>query len=89
MIIELYMADFQILQTNHKLFILFYVFYAMCDICFALVTFLSARHIHVNSLQIARLGIHASSKIIKIYVVLWIFLAFTTISSATLAYLSY
>ena len=50
MIIELYMADFQILQTNHKLFILFYVFYAMCDICFALVTFLSARHIHVNSL---------------------------------------
>ena len=48
------------------------------------MTLLAARHIHINSKQVERLGIHARSTVMKLYVIFWISLALCTLGATTL-----
>ena len=61
-----------------------YIFSELSAVLIALVTLFAARHIHVNSKQIERLGIRTNSTIMKLYVILVISLALCTLSSITL-----
>ena len=57
-----------------------YYFYEFASVAMALITLLSARHIHNNSKQVEKLGIRTNSVIMKVYVVFWISLAVCTTS---------
>ena len=61
-----------------------YIFSELSAVLIALVTLFAARHIHVNSKQIERLGIRTNSTIMKLYVILVISLALCSASSITL-----
>ena len=56
-------------------FSIFIVYSNFTALAFALTIFFAARHIHVNSKQVERLGIRTSSTLIKLYVTFWIGLA--------------
>ena len=55
-------------------------FYYLAAVAFALTTLLSARHIHLNSMQVEELGIRTNSTLMKVYVVFWLVLTFCVLT---------
>ena len=51
-------------------------FYCFTIITFAITCILAARHIHLNSQQVEKLGIRTNSTIMKAYVTVWVIFAF-------------